>query len=175
MNFAVTDKEERSLKMSNEDMTLEEKLNAENAALVTSFKAVLNQNWNARKELEEERERLRETNEKLQKTLNSCDSYKKRFESVSGSLRESEQENENLKSDNDSLCIGKRKLTISVVVIGIALALSVMLSIWFLHRGNQYRTLAGEIKAAVADSSLVADYVPDSVRYDYEKVFKKSW
>ena len=152
-----------------------EKLQIENVILVESLKAVYHQNALAKNALTVANGRVNDLSSKLSTVEGERDSYKNGLATTTEQLRQSRDKCTKIEQKNRNLISRGKKKTITVILLVILLALVVALAGWAMIRGHQYRMLTTEIKAFVADSPMTAEYVPDSVRYDYEYLFGTKW
>lgn len=116
-----------------------------------------------------------DTKTELNRIRKDRDNYKGLLDDVSEDLGRSRRECVSLKKSNDSLSVKARKRGLIIIMLILGLAFVAAFGIWSHIRAIDYKSFSGEVKAAVADSPLAADLIPDSVRYDYERLFKTIW
>jgi len=175
MNFAETEEKEKNKKdetMSNELM---KKLEAENAMLVISLKNVYHENYLAKREIEALKERETDVSTKLVVAERDRDNYKNLYSDTYGILKASRTRCVQLKQTNIRLATKSYRRAVTVVLLVLAFALAATFAIWSQTKASDYKRFSTEIKAAMTDSPLTADFLPDSVRDDYERLFGTTW
>lgn len=171
MNFAETEEKKTKTEDSMKSDELIEKLEIENETLVISLKSLYHENTIAKTEIAEERDRASKAEKTLETVQKERDGYKTQRDKISRILKITLAKYKILKQ---AAIESKRRKNV-VILLSLALAIAVAFSFWSTIKVSKIKSFTQDLKTIVEESALSIDQIPDSIRYDYEYLFKNKW
>ena len=129
------------------------------------------ENWLAKTEIADEKERSTKAVKALTITQKERDRYKTQRDELSVELDDAKAECKQLRQVAEK----SRKRAVVAVFLALAVFFACSFAVWSTIRVSKYKTFTQEVKAVVKGNPLSIDVIPDSVRYDYEDLFGTKW